>query len=84
MHGLEDSPSNKERLVPEPTTKKWRGEAPTKCAICRNSFGKVFYDANTRMGWGLVCHGCFTDYGYGLGIGLGQKYNTSTLERVSS
>ena len=62
--------------------KKWSGTLPRACSICGGTFGKVFYDAATRMGWGIVCHSCFKSHGHGLGVGRGQKYSTKTLEFI--
>jgi hypothetical protein len=63
--------------------KFWRGEKLSACQLCGGTFGKVFYDCATSSGWRIACHACFKTYGYGLGVGRGQKYNTKTLEKVS-
>ncbi len=57
---------------------KWLSPVPAGCDICKGKFGKYFYDANTSMGWGLICDKCFKKHGKGLGIGFGQQYLTKT------
>ena len=61
---------------------KWLSELPNNCQVCGKPFGKHFYDANTGMGWGLICDNCFKSHGCSLGIGKGQKYDTKTREKV--
>ena len=72
--------------------KKWFGAFPTNCNWCHVEIKKptdehgiqAFYDANlSGIGWGLWCPGCFKQFGGKLGIGLGQKYSTKTLEKLA-
>jgi len=36
--------------------------------------GAAAYDAKTTMGpWGNLCPTCFENFGYGLGLGIGQR-----------
>lgn len=54
-----------------------------ECDICHGPIrGKVpwFVDGKTKLKglWGLICPKCFKKYGYGLGPGLGQKYDGKT------
>jgi hypothetical protein len=62
--------------------KKWMGEKPVKCDMCHGTFGKFFFDAATRWGWGLICQRCFKSNKCSLGLGRGQKYDSTTLEKV--
>ena len=79
---LEDKARRAGLLEPEPKKKYWFGETPTNCDICGGRIGSVFYDASTQYGWAKLCHSCFTSHRCKLGVGLGQKYNTKTLEKV--
>jgi hypothetical protein len=66
--------------------KKWYGSWPHTCDICGSNLPdeKYFVDAPDNQGhWGLFCPGCHDIYCDGrLGIGLGQKYDSKTLEKV--
>ena len=55
-----------------------------KCDICERPLRRCehFYDAATSMGWGWLCRTCFLAYGRGLGTGLGQEYDSETLEKT--
>lgn len=73
-------------------SKRWFGTFPTNCNWCHAEIKKplesdsgmqAFYDANLPgIGWGLWCPLCFKQFGGKLGEGLGQKYSTSTLEKL--
>ena len=55
--------------------KKWMGETPTACQICRAPIKGKFVDGATAMGpWAFMCAACHKDYGCGLGTGRGQLY----------
>lgn len=60
--------------------KKWIGESPKTCGICGTKLKRVFVDALVRAPhwprgiWAFTCELCHTQYGFGLGTGLGQKY----------
>lgn len=42
------------------------------CDICANA--TAAYDGLTWLGpWAYMCEGCFTKYGTGLGLGVGQR-----------
>lgn len=61
---------------------KWMS-AVTVCDLCGKPFGKYFIDGKTILGpWALMCETCHTTFGYGLGIGNGQKYDTKTKVKV--
>jgi len=66
------------------TSGKWLGG--TTCDLCGrdlNTFGS-FVDGKTKMGpWALMCSECFKEIGIGTGVGKGQKYDSSTLEKIS-
>lgn len=63
---------------------KWAGKLPN-CDFCNKLPEDYFYfiDGKTKYGpWAIMCPDCFIEFGVGLGTGLGQKYDTSTLEKV--
>ena len=65
--------------------KKWYGTIGD-CDGCKTDLndGHFFFDAKTTFGsWGLLCESCFKKYGVGLGSGLGQKYDTVSMEKVN-
>lgn len=63
--------------------KKWVGSEIKNCQRCNEVIEDVFYDANTYLGhWLILCEGCFHKFGMGLGLGLGQKYDMATLEKL--
>lgn len=65
------------------TTKTWQGTKQKTCDVCYNQFTDVFYDARLPLGhWALICHSCFTNMALKLGLGHGQKYSTTTLEKL--
>ena len=65
--------------------KKWHGTRLSNCNNCNRPLilMQSFYDAASDRGWGLFCHQCFTSLGLKLGVGLGQKYDSKTLEKVA-
>jgi len=57
----------------------WLSEIPTKCDICHEPIKGAFVDGKTQMGpWALMCEECHEKFGFGLGIGNGQKYQAET------
>lgn len=60
---------------------KWLGVM--KCDICKERNSEFFVDGATVFGpWALMCKDCFMDYGKGLGVGRGQKYDPETAEKL--
>lgn len=56
-------------------TKKWFGNPPEQCDICRADITDTFIDGKTIHGpWANMCPACHKNYGIGLGTGRGQKY----------
>lgn len=48
---------------------------PSKCDICGYKGNTTIIDGKTHAGpWAYMCVDCHKDYGLGLGIGVGQKY----------
>jgi len=67
-------------------TKKWYGTWPANCQICSKPLGDqpFFVDGCQRKTgqWALMCPMCFMHWGYGVGTGVGQKYDSQTLEKI--
>lgn len=60
---------------------KWKSLRPEQCDICHEELKKVFIDGRTVLGpWAILCEGCHTKRGCGLGVDHGQKYDLETLE----
>ncbi len=61
--------------------KKWLSSFE-ECDICHTHLKGVveyFVDGKTVQGpWALMCPECHAKYGYGLGLGYGQKYDGTT------
>jgi hypothetical protein len=55
---------------------RWLSEPPVACDLCHKSITGTFVDGATRPTgiWGFMCPSCFATDGYGLGTGVGQKY----------
>lgn len=74
------------RKGPEPYVlppAKWVSKPPVACDTCRKPLSKFFVDGKTRMGpWATMCVPCHQVLGVGLGTGLGQKFDLTTLEKV--
>jgi hypothetical protein len=73
------------KLPPDPPKPKtWGGRRPQECQACHGTLGSIFYDCFVRqMGaWAIVCHACFRSHNCKIGTGMGQKYNTKTLEKL--
>ena len=64
--------------------KMWMGSLENGCDICGHPFGRFFFDAKTKVGtWALLCERCWGVYtDKRLGLGIGQKYETSTKMMV--
>ena len=57
----------------------------TTCNICGRDATQYdhFIDGKTVHGpWALMCLECFQEHGIGLGLGIGQKYDSKTLEKI--
>ena len=64
--------------------KRWETKAPEKCDGCGDILETYFIDGKTIFGpWAIMCENCHTTHGVGLGIGLGQKYDLKTLEKIA-
>lgn len=71
------------KYVENPPKKKWGAEAPEICDGCGDILEGIFIDGKTIFGqWAIMCENCHTTHGVGLGIGLGQKYDLGTLEKI--
>ena len=54
--------------------KKWVGSVGY-CNLCHNPIVECFVDGTVRNGgWATMCVECHAEYGLGLGMGRGQKY----------
>ena len=63
--------------------KQWESTAPTECDLCHDDLEDSFIDGKTKYGpWGIMCSTCHEIYGCGLGLGLGQKYDLKTLDKL--
>ena len=63
--------------------KKWMGTVPKSCDLCNKPLKQQFVDGKTQRGpWALMCGVCHSRNGYGIGTGLGQRYDLVTLEKV--
>lgn len=65
--------------------RKWLGTWPARCDLCQTDLHTTpwFVDGKTTEGpWALLCPLCFSHIGVGLGQGRGQKYSSSTLEKL--
>ena len=51
-------------------------DSKAPCDLCRKPRGPIQYDASTKPygQWAWLCPRCFSHYAYGLGTGMGQKY----------
>jgi hypothetical protein len=53
---------------------QWCSKLPDNCEVCGEPIVDTFIDGDTGKGWALMCEKCHTKFGFGLGIGKGQKY----------
>lgn len=66
------------------TVKKWHGQTST-CNVCEQELRQydTFYDARLKRGpWALMCRACWQRHGLGVGLGVGQEYDSKTLEKI--
>jgi len=63
-----------DRALKQPNV--WMSPPPEKCDIRGEPIIDVFIDGRNQINgkWGCMCPACFESYGYGLGTGLGQRY----------
>ena len=65
---------------------KYYGEKLPDCGICKQDYFQISeasYDANTKLNcWAYLCENCFTNYGKGLGTGLGQKLILTSPQKI--
>jgi len=62
---------------------KWRGSKPEKCDLCGKPLAQQFVAGKTVRGpWGIMCAVCHFRFGMGLGLGRGQRYDLTTLEKI--
>ena len=60
---------------------KWHGVTPKKCDICEGKLEGAFVDGRTKTGfWANMCLSCHKEFGVGLGIGKGQKYELKVIK----
>ena len=60
---------------------KWHGITPKKCEICEGNLEGAFVDGKTKVGfWATMCLACHKEFGVGLGIGKGQKYELKRIK----
>ncbi len=63
---------------------KWLGDKI--CNFCREDVAKQEYFVDGRVSctssWALMCEKCFSVYGEGIGVGIGQVYNSKTFEKI--
>lgn len=52
----------------------WMGDIPAKCHICEGRIRKTFIDGRTKRGWMSMDQKCHRIFGYGFGVGNGQRY----------
>lgn len=63
------------KLEGKQMAKYWNGSTPKECNLCKASIKDDFIDGRVRgMSWAIMCPGCHTKYGVGLGTGKGQRY----------
>ncbi|KKL72817.1 hypothetical protein LCGC14_2081130 [marine sediment metagenome] len=63
--------------------KSWLSPRPILCQLCDQYLKDIFIDGKTSRGpWVIMCAGCHSMEGVGLGIGKGQKYDLTTLEKM--
>lgn len=64
--------------------RKWMGTPPSKCQLCERYLKNAFIDGKLVFGtsWAIMCTGCHSFHGVGLGAGRGQKYDLKTLEKI--
>jgi hypothetical protein len=73
------TPVNNSKPLPSdvllPSSKRWTGDPPDRCDLCKNQISCQFVDGKTKTGpWGVMCTVCFVTRGLGLGLGVGQHF----------
>jgi hypothetical protein len=57
-----------------------------ECQVCNGSLFAydTFYDGSTRPAgqWAWMCRACWQGYGRGVGLGVGQEYDSKTREKI--
>jgi len=56
-----------------------------QCDLCKGDLRKydTFYDGRTfRRSWAWMCRECWQLEGVGVGLGLGQEYDSKTNEKL--
>jgi hypothetical protein len=69
----------------EKKKKKWFGTWPANCDLCESDLNthEYFVDGRTIFGpWALMCPRCHLVQGGHFGTGIGQKYDSKTLEKM--
>lgn len=60
---------------------KWHGVIPKKCDLCEGELKGAFVDGRTKIGsWAIMCLPCHKEFGVGLGLGKGQKYELKVIK----
>ena len=60
---------------------KWYGTIPTQCEVCGGKLTDEFIDGKTKVGFGaIMCPACHKEFGVGLGLGKGQKYEMKVIK----
>lgn len=60
--------------------KRWIGDVPKQCDMCKSPIAHAFVDGATRYNspgagrWASMCLKCHKVHGMGLGVGMGQQY----------
>ena len=63
--------------------KKWNGEVPKLCQLCKRPLKVAWIDGKTSFGpWAHMCVACHSAEGGKLGTGKGQKYDLATREKI--
>ncbi len=65
----------------------WVGDQPEKCDLCEKKMteqGATWVDGRIagRSTWANMCERCHSQYGAGIGLGLGQRYNVIDGNKV--
>jgi hypothetical protein len=61
----------------------WMGAKPEKCDLCKKPLRDIFIHGLTIYArWSIMCRTCHRIYGISLRIGLGQKFDLNTLEKI--
>jgi hypothetical protein len=84
--GQSKMPNKTNEETPKTAQTKWLGKAEN-CDICEKSLTHFPKFYNGRIAgysiWALMCQECFNAYGAGLGLGLGQEYDSMTKVKTN-